>query len=290
MADVTFVGLGSMGTAMARRLMAAGHTVHVWNRSRGPVDELVAEGAIAIEDPDEIFATGPVFSMLANDNAVASVFSARVLGAAPPASMHVNMATVGLDAADAQADVHAAAGIGYLAAPVLGRPNVAAAGQLNIVASGDQKSIEDVRPFLEAMGKRVWVVGNAARDANVVKIAVNFNLIHAIQALAESETLVEAYGIDPSTFVDILTDVAFTGSAYQGYGKLIAEQDYTPHFSVTLGAKDLALAARAAEQRHIALPSVPTLQRVYAATLARPELADLDWSATAEITRKQHEH
>ncbi len=290
MADVTFVGLGSMGSAMARRLMAAGHTVHVWNRSRGPVDELVAEGAIAIEDPDKIFATGPVFSMLANDNAVASVFSASVLAAAPPASMHVNMATVGLETADIQADVHAAAGIGYLAAPVLGRPNVAAAGQLNIVASGDQKSIEAMRPFLEAMGKRVWVVGTAARDANVVKIAVNFNLIHAIQALAESETLVEAYGIDSSTFVEILTDVAFTGSAYKGYGKLIAEQDYTPHFSVTLGAKDLALAARAAEQRHIALPSVPTLQRVYAAALGRPELADLDWSATAEITRKQHEH
>jgi 3-hydroxyisobutyrate dehydrogenase-like beta-hydroxyacid dehydrogenase len=288
MADVTFVGLGSMGSAMARRLLAAGHTVHVWNRSRGPVDELEADGAVAIEDSRDIMKFGVVFSMLANDAAATSVFSEDVLSAAPAGSVHVNMGTVGLATADSLAALHADAGVTYLAAPVLGRPNVAAAGQLNIVAAGETAALEAVMPFLEIIGKRVWIVGAEPRDANLVKIAVNFNLIHAIQALAESLTLVEAGGIDGSTFVEILTDVAFAGSAYKGYGKLIAEQDYEPHFTVTLGAKDLALAAQAAAEHKVVLPSIATLQRVYAATLARPELAELDWSATAEITRKQH--
>jgi 3-hydroxyisobutyrate dehydrogenase-like beta-hydroxyacid dehydrogenase len=288
MAELTFAGLGSMGSGMARRLISAGHTVRVWNRSRGPVDELVDEGAIAVDDPVDLFAAGPVFSMLANDAAVSSVFSRHVLAAAPAGSLHVNMATVGVQTADAQAALHAEFGIGYVAAPVLGRPNVAADGQLNIVAAGDAAAIGSVQRYLDVLGKQTWNLGSAPRTANLVKLAVNFTLIHAIQALAESLTLVEAGGVDASTFVEIITDVAFTGSAYTGYGKLIAERDYEPKFTVALGAKDLGLVSQAADEHGLALPSVPVLQQVYAATLHDPELAELDWSATAEVTRKQH--
>ena len=288
MAELTFVGLGSMGSGMARRLLGAGHTVHVWNRSRGPVDELVADGAIAIEDARDVLHTGLTFSMLANDAAVASVLTREALAAAPEGSIHVNMATVGLETADAQAALHAEFGVGYLAAPVLGRPNVAAEGNLNIVISGDEHLVTAVQPYLDVLGKRTWNVGPLPRTANLVKLAVNFNLIHAIQALAESLTLVEAGGVDASTFIDIITDVAFTGSAYKGYGTLIAQRDYDPKFTVALGAKDLGLVADAAALHGLALPSVPVLKQVYAATLADPDLADLDWSATAEVTRKQH--
>jgi 3-hydroxyisobutyrate dehydrogenase-like beta-hydroxyacid dehydrogenase len=288
MVELTFAGLGSMGSGMARRLLGAGHTMYVWNRSRGPVDELVADGAIALDDPGQLLATGLTFSMLANDAAVTSVFSREVIARAPAGAIHVNMATVGLATADAQAALHAEFGVTYLAAPVLGRPNVAADGQLNIVASGDPAGIASAQPYLDVLGKQTWNVGPRARTANLVKLAVNFNLIHAIQALAESLTLVEAGGVDPSTFVEIITDVAFTGSAYKGYGKLIAERDYDPRFTVALGAKDLGLLAQAADEHGLSLPSVPVLQQVYATTLGHPELAELDWSATAEVTRKQH--
>ena len=170
---------------------------------------------------------------------------------------------------------------------MLGRPDVAAAGKLNIVLSGNQETVERARPYLDAMAKDVWLVGERARDANIVKLAVNFNLIHAIQAIAESVTLIEAAGLQATTFVDILTDTAFTGSAYKGYGKLIAEKSYAPAFRVALGAKDLELVAQAADAHGLVLPSMSTLQRVFAGALASPELAELDWSAIAEITRKQ---
>jgi 3-hydroxyisobutyrate dehydrogenase-like beta-hydroxyacid dehydrogenase len=289
MAEVTFAGLGSMGSGMARRLLGAGHTVHVWNRSRGPVDELVGDGAIAVDRPEDVLKTGLTFSMLANDAAVTSVFTREAMAAAPTGAVHVNMATIGLDTADALAALHAEFGVGYLAAPVLGRPDVAAAGNLNIVVSGDAAGIAAVQPYLDVLGKHTWNVGTEARTANLVKLAVNFNIIHAIQALAESITLVEAGGVDPSTFVEIITDVAFTGSVYKGYGKLISEHSYVPGFTVTLGSKDLGLVAKAANDHGLTLPSVAALQQVYAATLADPALAELDWSATAEVTRQQHD-
>ena len=291
MRSIAFVGLGTMGSAMAARLIEAGKTagyeVKVWNRSAAAVDELVAAGGVRADDIVDALSTGLVFSMLANDSAVGSVFSAEALATAPSGTLHVNMATVGIETADAISALHSSSGVRYIAAPVLGRPAVAAAGQLNIVTSGDADSIEEARPYLESMGKQIWVVGSSARDANAVKIAVNFNLIHAIQALAESITLIEAAGVDSGTFVEILTDVAFSGSAYKGYGKLIAEKDYAPAFTVALGSKDLGLVAKAAEIYGVSLPSMPTLRAIFDETLATDDLAELDWSAISEITRRR---
>jgi 3-hydroxyisobutyrate dehydrogenase-like beta-hydroxyacid dehydrogenase len=286
MSDVGFVGLGLMGRAMARRLISAGHTVHVWNRSPAPVDDLVSHGAVRADGPGAALATGLVFSMLADDQAVASVFTPELLAATPAGAAHVNMATVGIGTADSLASAHAAAGLGYLAAPVLGRPAVAEAGQLNIVTGGDAAVVDRARPYLKAMGKHVWEVGGRPRDASAVKLAVNFNLIHAIQALAESVTFVEAAGLSGRTFVDILTDTAFTGSAYSGYGPLIADRNYSPVFSVALGAKDLRLFSEAAGEHGVSLPTLGTLQQLFEQTLATPDLAGLDWSAIAELTRR----
>jgi 3-hydroxyisobutyrate dehydrogenase-like beta-hydroxyacid dehydrogenase len=285
--DIGFIGLGTMGSAMATRLVGAGHRVHVWNRSAQPVDDLVAAGAVRAADPAAALATGLCFSMLANDAAAASIFTAELLAGAPDGAIHVNMATVGLTTADELAELHASNGVDYVAAPVLGRPAVAEAGQLNIVASGRRDTIDRLEPFFSAMGKQTWVVGGQARDANLVKLAVNFNLIHAIQALSESLALIEAGGVDASMFVSILTDVAFSGSAYTGYGNLIATKDYRPAFPVSLGSKDLALVEQAARLHGLELPSVPTLRLVFDTALGDPALKDLDWSVIAEITRSQ---
>ncbi|TDW29516.1 NAD(P)-dependent oxidoreductase [Cryobacterium psychrophilum] len=287
MTSISYVGLGTMGLEMARRLVAAGHFVTIWNRSDNPaLAELERDGARRVRSVGEAMKSDVVFSMLAHDAAVREQFSPDVLSHAQSSTIHVNMATVSVALADDMEKQHRGAGVGYLAAPVLGRPPVAAAGQLNIVASGDPDLIARVEPLLAILGKRTWIVGPRPRDANLVKIAVNYNIIHAIQALAESITLIEQGGIAGQQFVDILTDAAFTGSAYTGYGAIIAGKRYSPaSFPVALGLKDLGLAEEAAGLHGMSLPVAPVLRDLFERTLAEPDLATLDWSAVAEITR-----
>lgn len=286
-ADVGFLGLGTMGAAMAQRLVDAGHRVIVWNRSSAASEPLAAAGATVADSAGEALKAGIAFSMLANDAAVDAVFASDTLAEAP-GSVHVNMATVSLETARRLQERHDRAGVGYAAAPVLGRPNLAASGQLNIVAAGDAASLDRAEPFFPALGKRVWRVGTDAAQANLVKIGVNYNLIHTMQALAESLNLMERGGVDAHAFVEILTDAAYTGTAYQGYGPIIATREYLPAaFSVELGLKDLSLAKAAAAELSAALPTVGTLQGIFEETLADAELASLDWSAMAEITRRR---
>lgn len=285
MARLAFVGLGNMGTGMALRLLGAGHEVTVWNRTAEAADTLVAAGAIRAAGPEEAFTADVVFSMLAHDRAAEAVFTPELLAMAAPGIVHVNMATVSVAAADRLAALHAVAGIGYVAAPVLGLPRVAAAGQLNIVAAGDPATIAAMQPYFNLLGKRTWPVGVTPSMANLVKIGVNYNIIHAIQALAESVTLLENGGVSGSDFLAILTDVAFTGTIYPGYGRLISEKLYAPSFPVVLGLKDLTLAEQAAEQNGTVLLSAPVLREAFELALADPELAELDWSVIAEVTR-----
>ena len=182
MARVGFLGLGSMGQAMARRLLEAGHDVVVWNRSAEPRAELSDSGATAVETPAEALAVDLSVSMLANDDAADSVLSADNLPS--DRIVHANMASVSPDLATSLSERFAKAGHGYVASPVLGRPHVAAEGGLNILAAGSTGDIERMKPLFDAMGQRTWPLGEHAPTANVVKIAVNYNIIHAIQALA----------------------------------------------------------------------------------------------------------
>ncbi len=285
MTELGFIGLGAMGATMARRLIDAGHGVHLWNRSPGAVDTLVAAGGIKAASAEAAFATGIVFSMLPNDAAAEGLFTATLLDAAPAGTVHVNFSTLSVAASDRLEAVHDAKGVRYVAAPVLGRPNVAEAGQLNIVAGGPSGAIDEVQPLLDLLGKRTWRVGERPSSASLVKIGVNYNLVHTIQALAESITLMEHGGVDGSTFVDILTDTAYTGSAYAGYGRMIARREYPPLFPVALGLKDLTLAEQAAAASGVTLPTAPVLHDLLDRALADPAIAGSDWSAVAEITR-----
>ena len=286
MATVGFIGLGTMGSGMAGRLVDAGHDVVVWNRSRAAAEPLAAAGARIADSAVEALQAGIAFSMLANDAAALGVFSDEALAAAAGAT-HVNMATVSLETARILDARHRAAGVGYVAAPVLGRPHLAASGQLNIVTAGAAADIERARPFLEVLGKKFWSVGEQPARANLVKIAVNYNLIHTLQALAESVTMVERGDVSGDMFIEILTDTAYTGNAYGGYGPMIAGRNYEPvGFSVALGLKDLHLAELAAADTGTALPSGPVLRTVFESALNDPELSTLDWSAVAEVTRR----
>ena len=275
-----------MGQAMASRLVEAGHDVVVWNRSPQPVEELVALGARAASSPVEVLATGASFSMLANDQAAEAVLSADNLSQG--SGFHANMASVSPDCAARLARVAEDAGIAYIASPVLGRPAVAAAGKLTILAGGDPETIALAEPFFSVMGVRTWPMGDRPEVANLVKVAANYNIIHALQALAESISLVEDNGVNAEDFVELLSSTFFGGVVYSVYGNIIAKREYLPAgFTIDLGLKDLTLAETAARASGNILPSAPVLREVFEAALADETLAGFDWAAIAEVSRKK---
>lgn len=287
MTSIGFIGLGSMGSAMVKRLLKSGFEVSVWNRTASAADPLVQEGAIKLDSAAEAFGKDITVSILANDTAVQAVVTEEVLKNNPNA-VHVNMASVSVDAARAIEKLHRDAGVRYLAAPVMGRPNVAEAGQLNILAGGAESVIKDAAPALDAIGKKTWHVSEEAAGATLVKIAVNYNLIHALQALGESMNLVERGGIDGQLFVDILTDAAFTGAVYTGYGKMIASREYFPaSFDVSLGLKDLTLTEEAANELNAALPTAPAIREMFETAQSDEERREGDWSIIAEVIREK---
>ena len=283
MARVGFLGLGSMGQAMARRLLDAGYELVIWNRSAGPREQLAQSGATPAESPAEALAVEFSVSMLANDEAANDVLARENLP--NHRIVHANMASVSPSMAAELSNRFAKAGHGYVASPVLGRPHVAAAGGLNILAAGQADDIAALQPLFDAMGQRTWPMGPEPETANVVKVAVNYNIIHAIQALAESLAITTSAGVEPSEFVTVLTETLFGGVVYSGYGTLVAEREYLPQsFSLELGLKDLSLAESIATAAGITLPSSPALRELFEKALANPELADKDWSALAEVT------
>ncbi|RFA10772.1 hypothetical protein B7R54_17345 [Subtercola boreus] len=284
-ATVGFVGLGTMGTAMVAHLLATGHSVVVWNRSAKASDALAALGATKADSVHDVLQTGLVFSILSNDAAVTEVFSADELAGAPEGTLHVNMATVSAATATELDRMHREHGVAYVAAPVLGRSTVAEQGALTVLAAGADADLARAMPYLEAMGRRVWTLGIDPAAANIAKISMNYLIIHALQAMAESLTLLDANGVSVSTFVDVMADSLFPGPVYSGYGALIADRRYQPAgFTTELGLKDLGLAEQAASGAGVALATAADLRQVFEAAITGGH-ADDDWSSIAEVTR-----
>ena len=283
---VSLIGLGSMGTAMAHRLLEQGFALDFWNRSAKDNSELLAKGAVQVDLADAL-KNDFVISFLSNDAAALEVFSQQNLSTANAGTIHINMSTVSLEASGSLAKVHAKQGIGYIAAPVLGRPIAITNGKLLIVAAGDSKDIDAASVIFEKVSAQYWNVGADHAKANLVKLGVNYNLIHALQAIGESVALVESGGVDANTFMEILTHTAFAGSAYAGYGPMIVNRRYSPPgFSMTLGLKDLKLIEDAASAGGLTLPVAAVLRKLFETAQVDPELKDLDWSAIAELTRR----
>jgi 3-hydroxyisobutyrate dehydrogenase-like beta-hydroxyacid dehydrogenase len=286
--NIGFIGLGAMGSAMARNLLKAGHAVTVWNRSPAATEPLAALGAKVAKAPAGAAGGGAVLSMLANDAAVrAVILDAGVLDAMPRGAVHVNHATVSVALAKELAGAHAQRGVAYVAAPVFGRPDVAAAGRLNILAAGEASAIERVRPLLEAMGSRVWPLGVAPERANVAKIAGNFMLAAAIESMAEASALTRAHGISAADFLEVMTGTLFAAPAYQGYAKLIAERRFKPAgFALPLGYKDVGLALAAGEAARVPLPFAGVLRDSLLEALAGGD-EDVDWSVLSQVAARR---
>ncbi|WP_199096365.1 NAD(P)-dependent oxidoreductase [Dyella sp. ASV21] len=285
---VGFIGLGAMGSAMASNLIKAGHEVTVWNRSPGATEPLVSLGAKAVRSADRAAQGEVLFSMLANDQAARDIFFAGdLLSGMDKGTIHVNHATISLALARELAQAHAQHGLEYVAAPVFGRPDVAAAGKLNILAAGKPAVIERVRPLLDAMGSRIWPLGEAPERANVVKIAGNFMLGAAIESMAEASALARAHGVSAADFLEVMTSTLFAAPAYQGYGKLIAEQRYTPAgFALPLGYKDIGLALAAADASRVPLPLAGLLRDSLLEALSAGD-ENVDWSILAQVAARR---
>ncbi|RVW00817.1 NAD(P)-dependent oxidoreductase [Rhodococcus xishaensis] len=286
--DIGFLGMGTMGRPMARNIARAGYDVTVWNRSPGKAASVVAYGASEASDLSAVLEKPVVVSSLADDRAFAdSVLSMSSLRAAKRGSVHVNLATVSPGmCAEAEAALNER-GISYVAAPVFGRPEVAEAGELTVVAAGDAGAIDEVAPLLDAIGRRTWRIGDDAKQANIVKILGNYLIANAIQAMAEATTVVEKVGGSPELLMEVMNDSLFPGRVYGGYGKMIAQRRYEPAgFRLALGLKDVRLALSQARDAQLGLPFGSVLEDLFLDALAHGQ-ADQDWCSITEATRRR---
>ena len=279
--NVGFLGLGAMGTAMARNLLATGNTLHVWNRSPGKAQTLAASGAIVAEKPAGLASCDVVFAMLANDDATReSVVDSGLLAALPKTATFVNCATISSSLAAELARSFAAAGVAYVAAPVLGRPDAAAAAKLNIIAAGDDAAIARVQPLLDAIGQKTYRVGNEPVLANLAKIGANFLIASAIESMSEAFAICKGNGLDPRALLDVVSNTIFAGAPiYKNYGAQILEERFEPPgFELKLGLKDVGLAQNAAVLARLNLPFADALGEVFAKAIEAGD-GNKDWCA-----------
>lgn len=280
---LAFLGLGAMGQAIAANLLKAGHSIAAWNRTPSAGDALAAQGArIAATAADACVDADVLFTMFADDPSLRAVLiDSGLLQTLRAPLVHVNMATISVALAEELSASHAKTGVAYLSAPVVGRPNVAAAAALQILAAGPTEALDRVQPLLDVVGKKTWRLGECASQANVMKLAVNFMLISAIETMGEAAALVDAYGIAPSTLIELVSSSIFPGPVYQGYGANIASQRYEPAgFKARLGLKDVRLILAAAEQQSVPLPVASLARDGFLDALAHGD-GDKDWSVIA---------
>ena len=281
---IGFIGLGQMGEPMARNLMRAGFKLRIYNRTPEKGAALIGEGASAATRPsDAVEPGGIVVSMVANDNALEEiVVGDGGFGAAlGQGGVHVSMSTVSPATARRLVELHGRYGSTYVAAPVFGRPEAAAARKLWVCAAGAQAAKERVRPVLEALGQGIYDLGEDPGGANVVKLAGNFLILSAVEAMAEAFTLAQKNGVDRAAVAKLFGETIFACPIYQNYGRIIAAEVFEPAgFKATLGMKDINLVLDTAEASSTPMPLASMLHGRLLSALAKGR-HELDWTAIA---------
>lgn len=256
---VGFVGLGRMGQGMARRLLDAGHDLWVFDQFASQAASLAAAGAHAAASVAELAARSDiVVTMLVEDSAVTQVALGPngLCESMPKGSVHVVMGTHGVAVVRQLEARHQAAGQTLVAAPVLGRPDLAASGQLGIVAGGPEHAVARVTSLLQSMGKRIFAAGVKPESATAIKLANNAVLGCAMVAMAEGFALVRKYDVQPQVFQDVMVEGLFSATAYKVYGQKMVDQSFDQVGSpITVGLKDANLIAAAANLARVPMPS-----------------------------------
>lgn len=284
--DVGFIGLGNMGTAIVRNLLAAGHHVTVYNRTRAKAEALAGQGARVAASIAEACRAEILVTMLADDSAVeAVVFGEGGAGQFLSAGrIHLSMSTISVELSKRLEQMHRDKDQRFIAAPVFGRPEAAEAAKLFITAAGPAEAIERCRPLFDVIGQKTFVISETPSDANLVKLAGNFLIAATIESFGEAIALTRKAGIDPHRFVEILTGTLFSAPVHKTYGAIIAAEAYEPAgFNMVLGLKDIRLALAAAESLNVPLPIASLLRDHFLTGLAQGR-GDSDWAALAGIS------
>ncbi len=264
-----FIGLGKLGLPIAEKLMEGGFSLRVFNRTAEKATGLVAKGAVAVASPVETaMAGGVVVSIVSDDRALLEVAGddfCEALGT----GIHISMSTVSPVTSRTLAERHARVGGRFVAAPVFGRPEAAAAKKLWICTSGAAASKAAVRPVFDAIGQGVFDFGEDAGAANVVKLAGNFMLTAAIEAMAEASAMAEKNGVARADLLNMLSSTIFNCPIYVNYGKGIVNSQFEPAgFAIPLILKDMHLVQKTASDARAPMPMVNLLVDRYLSMMA----------------------
>jgi len=276
---IGFIGLGQMGRGMAARLLERGHELVVWNRTRAAVEAAEARGARVALRVEDVLQNEVVITMLADDAAVEAVWiTPALLQKMPAGSLHLNMASVSLRMAKRLTGLHQVCGAQYVSAPVFGRPQAAASGQLDIVAAGPKDAIARCAALFEALGKQWFDLGTEPAQANIVKIARNYLLGTIVESLGEAFALVGKSGVEPAKFLEIITSTSMNSPAYRNYGRMIVEKPEHATFTLKLGMKDVELALQAGGETGVPMPMGAVMREQHLAAINRG-YGERDWAS-----------
>jgi 3-hydroxyisobutyrate dehydrogenase-like beta-hydroxyacid dehydrogenase len=283
--DAGLIGLGGMGTGLAKSLLRAGHRVTVFNRTRSRAEALQANGAIVGATVAETCRSGIVLTMVADDSALESqVFGdGGILASLPRGGVHISCSTISVALSDRLTAAHSGAGQEFVSCPVFGRPEAAEAGRLAVVAAGPAQVVNRCKPLFESFGPKLLVVGEKPSLANVVKLSGNFLIASVLESLSEALAFARKSGVDPAVLTDFLTSTLFDAPVYKIYGGLIVAGNYdNVGFALPLGLKDIRLVMQAAESQSVPMPIASVIRDRFLTAIARGN-ANKDWSALGLI-------
>jgi 3-hydroxyisobutyrate dehydrogenase-like beta-hydroxyacid dehydrogenase len=265
-----FIGLGKLGLPIAEQLMAAGYALRVYNRTAEKGAPLIARGAFAVKSPAEtVAAGGTLLSVVSDDRALLEV-SGDDFCEALGTGIHISMSTVSPVTSRTLAERHSHFGGRFVAAPVFGRPEAAAAKKLWICASGAAAAKEAVKPIFDAVGQGVFDFGEEVGAANVVKLAGNFLITAAVEAMAEASAMAEKNGVSRADLLNMLSSTLFNCPVYLNYGKGIVNSQFEPAgFAIPLILKDMHLVQKTAADARAPMPIVNLLVDRYLTMLAK---------------------
>jgi 3-hydroxyisobutyrate dehydrogenase-like beta-hydroxyacid dehydrogenase len=286
---IGFIGVGRMGSAIAGRIRDAGLDLVVYDAIPDMTKPFAAAGVPVAGGLKECCSDRDiVITMLPDDPALEQVAldTGGICDSLPAGGIHMMMGTHGPAAVHACAERHERNRQFGVATPVLGRPDVAAAGQLGIIIGGPATAAQRCKPVIDIFARRVFEAGDKPEYAAIVKLANSLALACAIEAMGEGFSLVRKYGVDAKVLYDVMTEGLFAAPAYKGYGKLIAEEDYgTVGFTVALGLKEIRLILSAADKQHVPLPAAHVLHDRLLSLIANAS-GGKDWAFIAHEQAK----
>ncbi len=281
---IGFIGMGMMGLPMARNLIKSGYDLSIYNRTPGKASALIELGAEAKENPLDVAEPGGiVMSCVSEDRALTAVVGengelAERLGRD---GIHISMSTILPKTAARLAMQQSEFGGYYVAAPVMGRPDSVSAKRQSYFMAGDINAKKRAKPLLKAIGMKIFDFGIAPENANVAKLAANFLIAAAIEAMAEAFTFVTKNHGDADKLLEALGETLFACPIYQNYGRQILDKNYAkPLFKLQLGLKDIRLIADAASESNTPMRFVRVLQDRFSAAMAHG-LSQYDWTGIA---------